>query len=146
MSELDPATFSADTVIDPILEKTLFDPNPNWLVFDPDFHREPGLKREAFQTNLRIDFEHSSGYSFTSLTAFHTDKNQNVIDLNYRDGRSRPNPFAPLFIGVLGRTDCTPRLEHHAGAPVRAGGLQSGVPRHVSSGQALPLGRGLQLL
>ena len=108
MGELDPATFSADTVIDPILEKTLFDPNPNWLVFDPDFHREPGLKREAFQTNLRIDFEHSSGYSFTSLTAFHTDKNQNVIDLNYRDGRSRPNPFAPLFIGVLGRTDIRP--------------------------------------
>ena len=108
MGELDPATFSADTVIDPILEKTLFDPNPNWLVFDPDFHREPGLKREAFQTNLRIDFEHSSGYSFTSLTAFHTDKNQNIIDLNYRDGRSRPNPFAPLFIGVLGRTDIRP--------------------------------------
>ena len=108
MGELDPATFSADTVIDPILEKTLFDPNPNWLVFDPDFHRESGLKREAFQTNLRIDFEHSSGYSFTSLTAFHTDKNQNIIDLNYRDGRSRPNPFAPLFIGVLGRTDIRP--------------------------------------
>lgn len=108
MSDLDPATFSADTVIDPILEKNLFDPNPNWLVFDPDFHRASGLKREAFQTNLRIDFEHSSGYSFTSLSAFHTDKNQNVIDLNYRDGRSRPNPFAPLFIGVLGRTDVRP--------------------------------------
>ena len=108
MSDLDPSVFSADTVIDSILEKTLFDPNPNWLVFDPDFHREPGLRREAFQTNLRIDFEHSSGYSFTSLTAYHTDKNQNVIDLNYRDGRSRANPFAPLFIGVLGRTDIRP--------------------------------------
>ena len=108
MGELDPAIFSADTVIDSILEKTLFDPNPNWLVFDPDFHREPGLRREAFQTNLRIDFEHSSGYSFTSLTAFHTDKNQNIIDLNYRDGRSRANPFAPVFIGVLGRTDVRP--------------------------------------
>ena len=108
MSELDPAIFSADTVIDPILEKTLFDPNPNWLVFDPDFHRKPGLRREAFQTSLRIDFEHSSGYSFTSLTALHTDKNQNIIDLNYRDGRSRANPFAPLLIGVLGRTDVRP--------------------------------------
>ncbi|WP_446830902.1 TonB-dependent receptor [Candidatus Foliamicus sp.] len=108
MSELDPAIFSADTVIDSILEKTLFDPNPNWLVFDPDFHRQPGLRREAFQTNLRIDFEHSSGYSFTSLTALHTDRNQNIIDLNYRDGRSRANPFAPLFIGVLGRTDVRP--------------------------------------
>ena len=108
MGELDPAIFSADTVIDSILEKTLFDPNPNWLVFDPDFHREPGLRREAFQTNLRIDFEHSSGYSFTSLTALHTDKNQNIIDLNYRDGRSLANPFAPVFIGVLGRTDVRP--------------------------------------
>lgn len=108
MGELDPAVFSADMVIDPILEKTLFDPNPNWLVFDPDFHREPGLKREAFQTSLRVDFDHSSGYSFTSLTAFHTDKNQNIIDLNYRDGRSRANPFAPVFIGVLGRTDVRP--------------------------------------
>ncbi len=108
LSELDPSIFSADTVIDSILEQTLFDPNPNWLVFDPDFNREPGLKREAFQTSLRIDFDHSAGYSFTSLTAFHTDKNQNIIDLNYRDGRTRANPFAPLFIGVLGRTDVRP--------------------------------------
>jgi len=108
MGDLDPSVFSADTVIDDILEKTLFDPNPNWLVFDPNFHREPGLKREAFQTNLRIDFDHSSGYSFTSLTAYHTEKNQNIIDLNYRDGRSRANPFAPLFISVLGRTDVRP--------------------------------------
>ena len=105
LSELDPSIFSADTVIDSILEKTLFDPNPNWLVFDPDFNREPGLKREAFQSHLRIDFDHSSGYSFTSLSAFHTDKNQNVIDLNYRDFRTRANPLAPIFIGVLGRTD-----------------------------------------
>ncbi len=105
MSELDPSIFSADTVIDSILEETLFNPNPNWLIFDPDYNREPGLKREAFQTNLRIDFDHPSGYAFTSLTAFHTDKYQNIIDLNYRDGRTRANPFAPLFIGVLGRTD-----------------------------------------
>ena len=108
MGELDPAIFSADTVIDSILQKTLFDPNPNWPAFDPGFHPEVGLKREAFQASLRVDFDHSSGYAFTSLTAVHKDKNQNILDLNYRDGRTRPNPLAPVFIGVLGRTDIRP--------------------------------------
>lgn len=108
LSELDPAIFSADTVIDSILEKTLFDPNPNWPAFDPGFHPEVGLKREAFQANLRIDFDHSSGYTFTSLTAVHKDKNQNIIDLNYRDGRTRANPLAFPFIVLQGRTDVRP--------------------------------------
>ncbi len=108
MGELDPAIFSTDTVIDSILQKTLFDPNPNWPAFDPNFHPEVGLKREAFQANLRVDFDHSSGYSFTSLTAIHKDKNQNIIDLNYRDGRTRANPLAFPFIVLQGRTDVRP--------------------------------------
>ncbi|MFL2771959.1 MAG: TonB-dependent receptor, partial [Rhodospirillaceae bacterium] len=106
--DVDPSIFSADTVLDPILRETLFNPNPNWLVYDPSFNTSAGIKRKAFQANIRVDYENSAGYAFTSLTAYHTDKNQNIIDLNYRDGRSLANPFAGLFIGVFGRTDIRP--------------------------------------
>ena len=105
VSELPPEVFTADTVIDPILRETLFNPNPNWLVFDPSFYEEAGLKRNAFQADFRMDYEFDSGVTLTSLTAYHYDKNQNIIDLNYRDFRDRPNPLAGFFIGVLGRTD-----------------------------------------
>ena len=105
MGELDPAIFSADTTFDSILEKTLFSPNPNWPAFDPNFHPEVGLKREAFQASLRADYDLSSGYSITTLTAVHKDKNQNILDLNYRDGRTRANPLAFVFITLQGRTD-----------------------------------------
>jgi len=103
-----PEIFSADTVLDSILQTTLFSPPPRWTVFDPDFHQDPGLKRNAFQANMRIDHDNSSGYSFTSNTAYHKDKGQNIIDLNYRDGRSRVNPFGFLFRTILGRTDVRP--------------------------------------
>ena len=94
VSELPDSIFSADAVIDSILQETLFNPPDHWTVFDPSFHQDPGLKRNSFQANLRMDYEFDNGTTVTSLTAFHDDKNQNIIDLNYRDFRDRPNPLA----------------------------------------------------
>ena len=94
VSEVPASVFSMDDSLGPLLQETLFNPNPNWTVFDPSYHRKHGLKREAYQGHVRLDWDLDSGYTITSLTAFHEDKSQNIIDLNYRDGRPQPNPIA----------------------------------------------------
>jgi iron complex outermembrane recepter protein len=69
----------------------LFTPNPNWLVFDPTFKQNGGIRRVAWQADLRMDWT-LGGYTISSLTANHRDKTQTIIDLNYRDGHNRVNP------------------------------------------------------
>jgi iron complex outermembrane receptor protein len=102
IGQLDPSIISVDNVIDPILEETLFNPPTHWTVFDPNWHKEAGLKREAIQATLRIDYDFENGYSFSSLSAYHDDQNQTIIDLNYRDFRDRPNGAFGLCAFVFG--------------------------------------------
>ncbi len=99
----DPTIFSADTVIDTILENNLFNVNPLWNVFDPGFHRKAGLKREATQAHIRADWDFGDGYTLTSLTAYHEDQSQNIIDLNYRNGLNVPNEAFFLCAVILNR-------------------------------------------
>ena len=94
---------SGDYIINAQLQDTLFNPPDSWTVFDPNFNTHGGTRRNAFQADLRMDYDHDSGYSFSSLTAFHTDKQQTILDLNYRDFHDIPNPLA--FLGP-------PRLPH----------------------------------
>jgi iron complex outermembrane recepter protein len=94
---------SGDYIINAQLQDTLFNPPDSWTVFDPNFNTHGGTRRNAFQADLRMDYDHDSGYSFSSLTAFHTDKQQTILDLNYRDFHDIPNP-----LGFLG----APRLPH----------------------------------
>lgn len=68
-------------------------PNPAWAIFDTSFNKHGGLKREAFQADVRADYEFAGGYTFTSLTAAHNDKTMTLIDLNYRDGHDRKNSY-----------------------------------------------------
>jgi iron complex outermembrane recepter protein len=42
------------------------------------------LKRDAVNSHLRVDYETDSGYTFSSLTAYHYDKDMTLIDLNFR--------------------------------------------------------------
>lgn len=91
VGDVSSAVFSADTVIDSILQETLFNPPAIWTIFDPSWHTDAGLRREAFQGNVRVDWDFGGGYTLTSLTAVHRDKNQNIIDLNYRNGMNVPN-------------------------------------------------------
>jgi iron complex outermembrane receptor protein len=74
-------------------KNALFTPNPNFTIFDPQFKTNGGLKRHAFQSHLRFDYETEGGYTFSGLTAHHRDKAQVVLDLNYRDSHSIPNPL-----------------------------------------------------
>ncbi|MDX2221766.1 MAG: TonB-dependent receptor [Rhodospirillaceae bacterium] len=77
----------------PATRNALFAPNPNFLVFDPQFKTNGGLKRHAFQANVRFDYDTAGGYTFTGLTAYHRDKAQVVLDLNYRDSHTLANPL-----------------------------------------------------
>jgi iron complex outermembrane receptor protein len=76
-----------------VTRNAIFNPNPNWVIFDPQFKKDGGIKRHAFQADLRMDYETTDGYTFSSLTAHHHDRAQTIIDLNYRDGHDRVNPF-----------------------------------------------------
>lgn len=74
------------------------------VIYDPSFLDHPGLRRVAVNTHLRVDYETDTGYSFSSLTAYHYDKDMSIIDLNFRDFRNVPNsppfsffPGAPAF-------------------------------------------------
>jgi iron complex outermembrane receptor protein len=93
VSELPARIISGDYTITPLLRNTLFNPNPNWIIFDPTFIEGNAHRRQAFQADLRIDYDWESGYSLAALTAYHRDKSSNLIDLNYRDGHDRANPL-----------------------------------------------------
>jgi iron complex outermembrane receptor protein len=76
-----------------VTRNAIFNPNPNFIIFDPQFKTDGGIKRHAFQADLRMDYETSGGYTISSLTAHHHDRAMTIIDLNYRDGHDRVNPF-----------------------------------------------------
>lgn len=94
VSEIDPSFISGDYIINDTLQDVLFDSvNPLLQIFDPNFKRDGGTKRRGLQATLRLDYETGSGYSISSLSALHKDRQQTVLDLNYRDFHDRPNPF-----------------------------------------------------
>ncbi|MSO97690.1 MAG: hypothetical protein EXR11_05650 [Rhodospirillaceae bacterium] len=79
----------------PNTQNALFKPPSQWVIFDPSFNRHGGLRRIGQQATFSIDYD-LDGYSLEAQTAAHFDKSQTIVDLNYRDGRDRPNP---LFAG-----------------------------------------------
>ena len=75
----------------PNTRNALFNPPEQWKIFDPQFNTHGGIKRHAKQASFSIDYD-MEGYALEAQTAYHFDKTQTLIDLNYRDGRDRPNP------------------------------------------------------
>ncbi len=69
-------------------------------IFDPSFRPKPGLGREAVNSSLRMDYDTERGYTFSALTAYHTDKDMTIIDLNFRDRRNAPNPLSGIIPGA----------------------------------------------
>lgn len=95
ISDISPNLISGDWDTSPAAtNRALFTPpNPAWQIFDPSFNTSGGLNREAFQGDVRIDYEFGGGYTLSSLTAAHRDKTMTLIDLNYRSARDVPNSF-----------------------------------------------------
>lgn len=88
---------SGHYTLDDQARAVLIDSVDQATIFDPRFRPKPGLGREAENASLRIDYDTESGYTFSSLTAYHTDKDMTIIDLNFRDRRNVFNPLS-LFI------------------------------------------------
>jgi iron complex outermembrane receptor protein len=101
ISDISPTLISGDWDTSPAAtNRALFSPpNPAWKIFDPSFNTSGGLNREAFQGDVRIDYEFGGGYTLSSLTAAHRDKTMTLIDLNYRSARNIRNNFnsVPTF-------------------------------------------------
>ena len=69
------------------------------IIFDPHFMSHGGLRRSAVQANLKLDYEFGDGYTLSTLSAYHRDKRQSLIDLSFRDGRNQPNQYFGTFGG-----------------------------------------------
>ena len=68
-------------------------------LFNPSFLRHGGLKREALQSSLIMDYTLPGGYVISSLTGFHTEKVASLLDLAFRDGSNLPSVF-PTPLGI----------------------------------------------
>ncbi len=51
--------------------------------FDPRWQDSYGLKRHAFQGNLKFEYETAGGYSFASVSSYNRTKSLNFLDLTY---------------------------------------------------------------
>jgi len=95
-NQLNPSTIATNDVMDPFTQSVLLNNSGGfWLPFDPHFDNHYGLERHALQTNLRLEYETSAGYTITSISSYNWDKQENILDLTYRgfeNGQGVPNP------------------------------------------------------
>ncbi len=108
-NQINPTFISADSTLTPYLVNKLFTTkgNPDTMAFDLTFNQKFGLKRNAKQADVKVDYDTESGYNFSSLSAYHADKTQTNLDLLYRDSHDTPNPVAAAFPGTLPYTNFT---------------------------------------
>ncbi|MDE0243792.1 MAG: TonB-dependent receptor [Gammaproteobacteria bacterium] len=98
--DLPASHISGHYTLDQQARAVLVDAVDQATIFDPSFRPKPGLGREAENASLRIDYDTESGYTFSALTAYHTDKDMTIIDLNFRDRRNVPNPLSFVIPGA----------------------------------------------
>jgi len=98
--DLPASHISGHYTLDEQARAVLVDAVDQATIFDPSFRPKPGLGREAENASLRIDYDTESGYVFSALTAYHTDKDMTIIDLNFRDRRNVPNPLSFVIPGA----------------------------------------------
>jgi iron complex outermembrane receptor protein len=93
-NKLPAANISGDFTLTPFLQSVLVQNSQGYpLPFNPDFLNHAGLRRDALQGDIRIDFEFLPGYNLSSLTAYHYDKSESIIDLDFRDYHNVVNPY-----------------------------------------------------
>ncbi len=96
---------SQDSNFTPSLQNAIYDASPAiWKIFDPRFLNHFGLERRAFQADFRVDYELESGWSFSSITAYHRDKNSTMIDSTYIGDGDQPNFLYSATPGTVANT------------------------------------------
>lgn len=92
--QLNRAIISCSCTMTPFLQNILVNNSPgNVLIFNPDWSNHFGLQRRALQGDIRVDFEFLPGYTLSSLTAMHYDKQGDRWDIDNRAGDNVANPF-----------------------------------------------------
>lgn len=105
---LAPGVISGNYIITPDVQTYVLDNKNNYpTLYDTHYIEHGGLKRDLIQTSVRIDYDFGSGYTLSSITAYHRDKVAVLTDLNYRDAQTTPNPLfgvipmAPRYFQAL---------------------------------------------
>jgi iron complex outermembrane receptor protein len=117
VSALSPSMLSGNFSMTPFLQNVAANNiPPEILPFNPDFFNRMGLRRNAVQGDLRVDFEFLPGYDLTSLFAYHYDKQEGHFDTDNRDGRDYCNGATCVTVpNVLpGGTTAGPILPYYS--------------------------------
>jgi iron complex outermembrane receptor protein len=91
--EIDPRIISGNFDLTPYLQGIFFDNRLGVpMHFDPRFLTHYGGKALAHMVHLQAEYEFASGWTLSSITAYHHTKSQSINTPNYRDARDVPNP------------------------------------------------------
>ena len=95
-NEVPRSQISADSVLTPFFFDQVWNQTPpHWKIFDPYFIDHYGLEREAYQSDVHIEYD-LGGYTLSAATAYHRDKTSVVLDSSYFADGDLPNPrFTP---------------------------------------------------
>lgn len=77
--------------------------NYAWNIDEIEARGYKGLARDAFRSNLKLEYTTDSDWTFTSITAYNTSKNQQAYDNTYQPIPSTGFPatsFAPTISGA----------------------------------------------
>ena len=84
------AWIGADYKIGPTEYAQLFENNFP-VPFDRHWHTKAGLRRQLIHVSLRTDWTFLDDWTLSTISAYHRDKNQNNLDLTFRDTTKIPN-------------------------------------------------------
>jgi iron complex outermembrane receptor protein len=102
VSQLNPNTISGNYGMTPFLQSVVVNNNfPGFkpaLAFDPSYQDFMGLRRTAYQSDFKVDYEVMPGYFVSWLSAGHWNKDEGHFDTDNRDGRDycSANTCAPV--------------------------------------------------
>jgi iron complex outermembrane receptor protein len=97
---LAPQVFSGSfDVTPPAIRKALFEPNPLWTIYSPTFQDRAGLRRDALQGDVRLEWTFGGGHTLSSLTAYHSDRTMTVVDSLFR-ANTLVNPNVVALLAV----------------------------------------------
>jgi iron complex outermembrane receptor protein len=95
VSQLSTSTISGNYTMTPFLQQVGVNNNfPGYtaaLAFDPSYEDFMGLRRTAYQSDFKVDYEVMPGYFLSWLSAGHWNKDEGHFDTDNRDGENYCN-------------------------------------------------------
>ncbi len=107
--QLDPKNISVYDTMDAFTRREILD-NARGYPYDFDAHwlQHWGIKRITHNAHLKLEYETESQWTFSSLSSYDFTKYEAIIDQEYRDASSIPNPFYPATPALLAAACAAP--------------------------------------